>query len=79
MLLPVRELMLEIPFFAPSLPLIEIHLMGVSQVPLPVPGVCTMTVRAFGNRFARCPQPEFALPGVRELPPLSFPLGLLLR
>lgn len=49
------------------------------QVPLPVPGVCTMSVRAFGERFAACPEPEFALPGVRELPALSFPLTLLLR
>lgn len=38
-----------------------------------------MSVKAFGKRFATCPEPEFALPGVRELPALSFPLSLLLR
>eukprot|EP00752_Nemacystus_decipiens_P001367 g1356.t1 len=49
------------------------------EVPLPVPGVCAMSTRAFGKRFAACPEPEFSLPGIRELPALSFPLGLLLR
>ncbi|CAM9215574.1 unnamed protein product [Scytosiphon promiscuus] len=49
------------------------------EVPLPVPGVCAMSVKAFGERFWPCPEPEFALPGIRELPALSFPLGLLLR
>lgn len=38
-----------------------------------------MSVKAFGERFWPCPEPEFALPGIRELPALSFPLGLLLR
>ena len=52
---------------------------SVTQVPLPVPGVCAMSARAFGKRFAACPEPEFSLPGIRELPALSFPLGLLLR
>ncbi|CAM9452689.1 unnamed protein product, partial [Ectocarpus sp. 8 AP-2014] len=48
------------------------------EVPLPVPGVCAMSIKAFGERFSACPEPEFALPGIRELPALSFPLGLLL-
>ncbi|CAN0309413.1 unnamed protein product, partial [Ectocarpus sp. 12 AP-2014] len=38
-----------------------------------------MSIKAFGERFSACPEPEFALPGIRELPALSFPLGLLLR
>eukprot|EP00903_Cladosiphon_okamuranus_P012628 g11814.t1 len=49
------------------------------ELPLPVPGVCAMSAKAFGKRFAACPEPEFSLPGIRELPALSFPLGLLLR
>lgn len=44
-----------------------------------MPGVCAISVRAFGEGFASCPEPEFSLPGVRELPALSFELGLLLR
>ncbi|CAM9530596.1 unnamed protein product [Chrysoparadoxa australica] len=43
------------------------------EVPLPIPGVCKLSLQAFSHRYS------FYLPGVAHLPALSFSLKLLLQ